>query len=277
MIVKYVSGNSNQTTILNQNYEISIKSCDPYQTKWTYEAVARQYGIDISRFGKDPIKIEITLKFRGTKEGININLETFYRECEKDVIGMTPGKLWVGDYYLLGYVIERSTINTAEFYGREQKLSFIGTKGFWNKELTKEFYPISTDPGGDTDLDYNYDYNYDYAVETGSGKQWYVDHFATSEFEMIIYGPATNPRVNINGYPYQVYDNIESGEYVLIDSQNNTVTKHRNNGTIVNLFDMRAKEQSIFEPIPGGLNSVSWSGTFGFTITLFLERSEPKW
>lgn len=277
MIVKYVSGNSNTETVLNQNYEVSIKSCNPYQTKWTYESVKRQYGIDISRFGKDPVSLQMTLKFRGTKVGINQNLEDFYRECEKDVIGMTPGRLWIGGHYLQGYVVSRVTTSVSEFYGRQQELSFLGIKGFWIKEEKRSFYAQSSDPGGDTDLDYNYDYDYDYAPETGSGKQWYVDHFAPSEFEMIIYGPATDPRININGYPYQIFDDIETGEYVLIDSQNNTVTKYRNNGTTVNLFDMRAKEQSVFQPIPGGLNSVSWSGAFGFDIILFTERSEPRW
>lgn len=277
MIVKYVSGNSRKEFILNQNYEISIKTCNPYQSNWTYEFVKRQYGIDISRFGKDPINLKIALKFRGTKLTINQNLENFYKECEKDIIGMTPGKIWIGDHYLQGYVISRTTTNVSEFYGRKQELSFLGIKGFWIKEEKRSFYAASADPGGDTDLDYNYDYNYDYAAEAGSGKQWYVDHFASSEFKMIIYGSAVDPRININGYPYQIFDDIETGEYVLIDSQNNTVTKYRNNGTTVNLFDMRAKEQSVFQPIPGGLNSVSWSGAFGFDIILFTERSEPKW
>lgn len=277
MIVKYISGNSRKEIILNQDYAISIKTCNPYQSSWTYESVKRQYGIDISRFGKDPINLKVTLKFRGTKNSINQNLEDFYKECEKDIIGMTPGAFWVGDHYLSGYMINRVTTNTADFYGRLQDITFLGIKGFWIKELTKEFYPSSSDPGGDADLDYNYDYNYDYAPEIGSGRQLIIDHFASSEFKMIIFGPAVDPRVNINEHAYQVFDDIEAGEYVVIDSRDNTVIKYRNSGTTVNLFDMRGKEQSVFEPIPGGTNSVSWSGAFGFDITLFLERSEPKW
>lgn len=277
MIVKYISGNSKTPFILNQDYEISIKTCNPYKTEWTYTNVKKQYGIDISQFGKNPIQLDILLKFRGTKNDINQNMESFFIECENDIIGMTPGSLWIGNEYVNGYFIKRNSENASEFYGRTQNLTFLAPYPFWISEEKRSFYASQTDPGGDTDLDYNYDYNYDYATETGSGKQWYVDHFAPSEFEMVIYGPALDPRIKINGHAYQVFDDIENGEYVLIDSRNNTVTKFRNNGTAVNLFDMRGKAQSIFEPIPGGFNNISWSGAFGFDITLFLERSEPKW
>ena len=53
--------------------------------------------------------------------------------------------------------------------------------------------------------------------------------------------------------------------------------KYRNNGVMVNLFDLRGKEFSVFEPIPGDVVTVTWNGSFGFDITLFEERSEPAW
>lgn len=276
MIVKYISGNSKKEIVLNQGYEISVKTCDPYQTEWTYESIKRQYGIDITSFGKDPIKLSVTLKYRGTRKQVDKNIEMFFAECENDIIGKTPGALWIGDHYLSGYVTERSTVNVSEYYGREQTFIFLSPYGFWISQQKKSFF--ANDENAESQwLDYDHDYDYDYAPENGSGWQWHVDHFAPSEFEMIIYGPATNPQININGHIYQVYDDVETGEHIKIDSRNNTVVKYRSNGTTQNLYDMRGKTESVFDPIPGGLNVFTWSGAFGFDITLFLERSEPKW
>ena len=94
---------------------------------------------------------------------------------------------------------------------------------------------------------------------------------------MIIFGPCIDPRITINGHVYQVFDTVEKGEYITINSINMTIIKNRNNGTTANLWDYQAKEESVFSPIPGNVISVNWSGTFGFDLTLFEERSEPAW
>ena len=94
---------------------------------------------------------------------------------------------------------------------------------------------------------------------------------------MTIYGAVDNPQVTVNDYAYQIMTSLESNEYMQIDSRNNTVLKYLANGVVQNVFDLRNKERSIFEPIPSGNLMVTWSGNFGFDITLFLERSEPVW
>lgn len=276
MIVKYISA-QNETFVLNKGYDCSIKSCEAYESKWIYESVKLQYGLNITSFGKEPIVLPIVLKYQGTRQNVDTNLENFFRACEADIINMTPGQLWIGDQYLNGYFIQRSTVNVSEYYGREQTLSFLSPYGFWLHQEKRSFFSQAEDSSASAGLDYDYDYNYDYATEAGSGVQWYIDHFASSDFEMVIYGPAVNPLININTHAYQIFDTLEPGEYAVINSENNTVVKHRTNGTQKNIFDLRSKEESIFEPIPGGENIFNWNGSFGFDITLFLERSEPKW
>ena len=54
-------------------------------------------------------------------------------------------------------------------------------------------------------------------------------------------------------------------------------TKNLGNGTMQNIFEKRAKDKSIFEPIPSGSLAVNWNGEFGFDFTVFKERSVPKW
>ena len=159
-------------------------------------------------------------------------------------------------------------------------LSVLSDKPVWIREETKEFFlqaEISDAASQSNGLDYPCDYQYDYTAQKIGTSDWYIDHYDSSEFLMTIFGPCVNPRILINSYPYEVFDTLESNEYIIIDSRNNSVVKYLVNGTTQDLYDLRAKEQSIFEPIPSGNINFSWSGAFGFNITLFIERNEPRW
>ena len=156
-------------------------------------------------------------------------------------------------------------------------LSVLSDKPVWIREETKEFFPQSGDLAVENGLDYTYDYMYDYTAQKAGTADWYIDHYDSSEFMITIFGPCVNPRVLIDGYPYEVFDTLEDNEYIVIDSRNHSVMKYLANGTTRDLYDLRAKEQSIFEPIPSGNINLSWSGAFGFNITIFIERNEPQW
>jgi hypothetical protein len=92
-----------------------------------------------------------------------------------------------------------------------------------------------------------------------------------SDFVLSVHGPAINPRVTINGYPYVVYATIGAGETLVIDSANKTVMCGERN-----LFDARNKRQSVFEKIPAGQLTLAY-GSFSFELLLHEERSEPRW
>lgn len=94
---------------------------------------------------------------------------------------------------------------------------------------------------------------------------------------MTIYGPVVDPIINIGNYPYKVDTTVEENEYLTIDGTKNTVERTLADGTIINEYNKRSFENSVFRPIPPGNNSVLWSGDFGWDITLYQERSEPKW
>ena len=55
---------------------------------------------------------------------------------------------------------------------------------------------------------------------------------------MVIYGPCVNPKVLMNGYPYEVLTTLEKNEYLIINSSEQTIMKYLSNGTIANLFDV---------------------------------------
>lgn len=63
----------------------------------------------------------------------------------------------------------------------------------------------------------------------------------------------------------------------IVDSASAAIVKTAQDGTQTNLFNDRNKESYIFEKIQPGVNSVTWDGSFNFSVTILEERSEPKW
>ena len=98
-----------------------------------------------------------------------------------------------------------------------------------------------------------------------------------SAFRILIYGQTTDPVINIGGHRYAVNGSISAAETLLIDSLTKTITLTTAMGTKVNWFANRDRNSYIFQPIPAGMNIVSWIGTFGFDLTVIEKRSEPKW
>ena len=95
--------------------------------------------------------------------------------------------------------------------------------------------------------------------------------------KLIIYGEVTDPSVTIAGHIYSVTGHVDADEYLVIDSRTKTITKVESDGDRVNWFQYRNKLNYVFQKIPSGENNVLWDGTFSFNVTLYEERSEPKW
>jgi hypothetical protein len=195
---------------------------------------------------------------------------------EKDVVLKSPGKMYIGDYYLIGYFIAANYSGYTKQNSIEISLKFVSDENMWFKKVKKTF-PEQTRVVQKDGLCFPTDFSFDFAADAIGNAKWNVEHYAASNFEMIIYGPCTNPKVLVNGYPYQIFTELESNEYLILDSKNNTVTKYLANGTTANLYNSRQFTPSVFEKIPGGQLTFNWKGNFGFDITLYLERSEPKW
>jgi hypothetical protein len=277
MIVKYISGVSKKEFILNQSYELNISECNPNEVSWGYEGIETQYGTRIKRFTKSVLTLAIRLKFRGSLREINDNLNDFFIACEEDIKSMKEGRLYVNDEYVTGFFVSRTTTPATVFYGYENQANFLAPYPFWIKEESKTFMPQDgTSVSGDY-LDYPYDYAYDYTGEVKGSAKWLIDHFGSSQFNIKIFGYVNTPKITINGHLYQVNVTINDGDYLEIDSRDNSIILHRDGGIKENMYYMRYLPSNVFEPIPSGLLEIETSGTFLYNITLFLERSEPRW
>ena len=157
----------------------------------------------------------------------------------------------------------------------EVEITFQAPALEWIREVKKSFFP-QEEKASISGMDFPFDFSFDFAADKRGVEQWDVEHITSSDFRMTIFGPCINPRILINGYPYEVIATLEKNEYMVIDSIEQTVTKYMENGTAVNMFDYRGYDYSVFEKISSGLLTLNWSGDFGFDLILFLKRREAR-
>ena len=274
MILKYVAS-SGDVYDLNAKNEILTREANYHSWAWIANGTDLQFGKRVANFSKEAAEYPVTLTFEGSRERRKNLIEALHEEFEADIRNKTPGRVIWGDYYIDCFIIESSTTPDERLAWTDNEVLLYCPYPFWIREETRSF-AIQNEERDEDFLDYEFDYSYDYSYQPGF-TEWERDFPFASEFKMVIHGPAQDPLIMINGYPYKIYDQIGSTDYIVIDSRNNSVTKVTGSGQTLNIFDLRDKTQSVFAPIPGGDLAVSWPGTFEFDLTLYEERSEPRW
>ena len=242
---------------------------------WSYDTINNR----ISRFymGVKNRKIPLVVKCDSDAEAVAV-MNRLHELAEADIEAITPGKVFVGGYYTNGYITgskKSDYLITKRLCNLE--LTLTSDNPAWYREQTHTFFPDTANQiGSGMGADHPYDYPYGYALALNNRKI-VCDSVGSSAFRLLIYGEATNPAVTINGHTYTVKGMIGKGETLLVDSLNKTITLTTAMGKKINLFDNRGREEYIFEPIPAGQNTVTWSGAFGFDLTVVEKRSEPRW
>ncbi|MGC4018948.1 MAG: hypothetical protein QM793_06795 [Muricomes sp.] len=274
---------------------------------WKYDMRAES----IVKFKRETTEksLPVVIYCESEEEGIatrNVLLET----SEKDVLSKTPGTLYIGDYYLKCYIIGSKK---ASYLQDKRYMTTVFTlvtdHPFWCRDKTYSFY-ASTEQivdnqnreeigsildGVDLSPEYPRDYPYGYITKYKPAKRRYLrdyaydyyrnhtigkldnDHFASSAFRLIIYGPCSHPEIRIGDNLYRVSAVLYDSEYLVIDSRERTIVKYGRNGVQTNMFNARDKENYIFEKIPAGKQAVKWNAQYAFDVVLYQERSEPAW
>jgi hypothetical protein len=272
--IRYIASSGNVYDL--QANRLLTRAANYHVWEWAAVGTGLKYGMKISAFTKEPAVYTTQLVFRGPVSQRKETIDALHEDFERDIRNMKPGRIIWRECYIECYITASSTVPDQTYLWTNNDITIYCPYPFWIKEETRTFMPQEA-PGEQQYLDYDFDYEYDYFYGNPGIAIWQLDFPFPSEFRMTVFGPAVNPRVLINGYPYQFNDTLEAGEYVVIDSRSNKITKHLVNGYTVNIFDLRNKAHSIFEPIPGCNLTFNWSGQFGFDLTLYEERSEPRW
>lgn len=275
VLLEYVAS-SGRVYNLKTKGLIRTRTANYHKWDWGVDGTALQFGVRVADFSRGAFTYKSQLVFDGPLAERKALVEALHEDFELDVRNLTPGRIIWGDYYIVCFILSSSTYPDENNWYTDNDIEIYCPHPFWIKEVKRTFYPQEA-PEDERFLDYSFDYDYDYYYGSPGIATWTTDFPFPSEFALTVFGPVSNPRILINGYPYQFNDTLESTEYVVISSRDNTIMKHLANGLSVSIFDLRNKEQSIFEPIPANTLTINWSGLFGFDLTLFEERSEPRW
>lgn len=271
MIVRYVNHNGTEVNLNKEPYKMLISDLLDYE--WEVSTTSNRivgFGYTVR---EKSLNIDVhRSKSAGARENMNALTEIF----EKDILSGVPGKLYIDEQYMNCYIRSSEKDNWETDQIIQCEYGIVTDFPFWIKE--KMFsYPIFDGDESDSFLEFPYDFPFDYTSQQKGISVLDNDHYADANFNMIIYGPVVDPIVNIGGYPYEVNTTVEENEYLVIDSTKNAVTRTLTDGTIVSEYNNRSFENSVFRPVPPGNHNAVWSGDFGWGITLYQERSEPKW
>ena len=262
--------------LLNWSYSYSTRSLATTDITSEYKMSAREIPVQLA------VLCDFTIPMEQRKEEWKEAVDHLCEVISADVIDNKNGKLYTDT----GFYMECKIIGSEKSDWKMglpimfNTMNILSDRPVWITEAKRSFQRIVSGSGESEEyLDYEHDYNYDYTMPYGGDVIWNVDHYAQCEFLMTVFRPCVDPRVVINGHPYQVYVTLNENEYLQIDSRPNanTVVKYAANGIQQDVYDMRAKQESVFEPIAAGNVRVVWPGDFGFDLTLFCERSEPRW
>lgn len=154
------------------------------------------------------------------------------------------------------------------------QFTIVADSQYWINEVSKTFIPGTN--ASINALDYPRGYLYDYAPKVSTDTVM-NDNYMAADFRLTIFGPAVNPSVTIGDNVYKVYTELASGEYLVIDSQERTVVQYDTLGNQERKYNSRDKNYEIYAQIPTGSQAVLWDGSFGFDLTLYQKRSEPRW
>lgn len=251
---------------------------DLFGSEWKYEATENKNrnSSKVNRFYRANVTKKINLQvFADSEEEFYETMDRLNDITDVDIMSGSPGKLWYGDYYLTCYMTESQPKDYEDiFYAIDIESTITSFYPFWISKHTYDFHSYETTSRNNK----RYTGKYPYRYANGLKSNYIINpHFTNANFQMIIYGPVVNPQVIVGGTPYLVNIVLEEGEYLVIDSRTETVTKVMNNGQRVNAYHNRQKGRNFFKKIPPGRQTISWTGKFEFDLIIYEERGEPRW
>lgn len=273
MIIRYVNSEGVEVILNKEPYKVLMSDLTDYDNV-EIESNGKIAGF-VKEITERKLNIDIISSSKETTQELCNKLNAVF---EKDIYNDVAGKIYINDYYMRCFIKSCKKSKRGNGVIRSYEYTLITDYPFWIKETTYQYLAEPPEAVKYTDLETGImfpEFPFDFAPVRGE-KILENQSFTDSNFIMTIYGFAESPQVSIAGHPYRVETTVYEGERLVIDSKKGTVKKIGRLGEVVDCYNARQKDYSIFKKIPAGLNVFQWSGGFGVDITLFDERSEPK-
>ena len=198
-----------------------------------------------------------------------------------DVTNRTPGTLVADTGWQVKAYITKCAISDIAKYTLTAEITVVLVDGVWTRDGETVQCAVHTNSGGSW-LDLPTDLPFDLQAPRMSSRV-VNPMLSACDWRMVVYGPASNPRVRIAGNDYMLDVLIPQGGYVVVDQHARTITLTQPNGDVANVLGAAHRGsglgsgQYIFEPIPAGSSTVEWDGSFGFDLTPILLEVELPW
>lgn len=232
----------------------------------------------IGGFYKEPVKksLPVVIVKNSLSERIAVR-NSLFEVFESDILAGKKGRIYIGKWYLKCWItaIENSSYLMHRDFTKAD-LTVITDEPFWIKEELYSYGALNTSASGG--VDFPFDLPIDLQSSNVGQNTVSNSQIFPAAFKITVYGPSSNPvMIKIGGHTYQVNVGLNSGENLVIDSMNKTITKVLQDRAETSVMRYRYKKESIFEEIQPGQNELIWSGDFGFDVLLYHNRSEPDW
>lgn len=294
--IKYV--NSRGESIVFGEHGIYVNENTLRDWEWEYnDTYGRIRGL---RRKKNERTLPVQIWAESESRGVAIK-NRLHDITEVDVVAGSPGRLYVGDWYLPCYVIKSVK---GDYLASKRSLAVTLTlavdSGSWYCTETINFSDqgsgltsavvgkalvgfaqvgdsgVSTAAANTETGSYPYDYPTGYSFSTHT--DYLVnDCAADAAWKIIVHGPAANPAITIGDTVHRLNYTIPAGAYAEIDSRERSIVLHTAGGATASLFRYRDKVDDIFATVPSGSHFITWNGDYAFSVELYKERSEPEW
>lgn len=253
---------------------------------WSWEytnATSSSRITSFSRAAKKPrkLKFAVGIAAKTDEEGLT-QRNRLIDIGEVDVISKTPGKLYIGDWYMRCYIIagEPTKYWLSDRFA-EFKLTLLVEDPSWIRETMYLFERELPHTPGNTKKDFPKEFPFD----LGQGKPSKIfQNTSSSSVDWLwrVYGPATNPYMRVNNNLHQVNAQVPQGAYLEVNSHDKTIYLVDAKGARENLYSRRERgaytsDSYIFRKIDPGDVSVLWDNSFDFDLTIFEECSTPPY
>lgn len=247
----------------HDGYEISlsdngvyVKSSDLHDYAWDYIEKGGKIAAFRRRITKKNIEISISCDTESAGIEKRNQLTKYF---EKDILARQPGAIFVNGYFLRCYVV--ASAKSSYLTSKKTmlvKLELLTDDPIWRSAVSANITMQSPSLGSVTSPLSN-----------------------AADFRIEIQGPTSSrPSVTIGGVLYGISVDVTAGQTLVIDSALKKVYIRTASGTTLDRYDKRLRsnyKDRIFTKIPSGISEVRKSYSFDWTISVYEERSEPKW
>lgn len=209
------------------------------------------------------------------------------RLADRDIACGAPGLLvFDGEWYQRAYIAKSETSEVRGRRGLCATLTVLLLDGAWRREESTDF--IADEVSDGDALDYSHDFDYDYGG-SGANRTVTLGGLVPADVRLTIFGPCVDPRIVVSqgdvSNTYSAKVTVPGGSRLVIDGSSHpkSIKLIGTYGEVDDRFADGVRGEGAgsgsycFEPLLPGTSTVSWDGSFGFTLTAYREEGEPPW